>query len=91
MLGRRLPGAGAGAAAGLGAAGGVAGLREAGPGGKKGRRAGLGLVLGRGEKKKRGQQAEREEGEEMEGNFLFLFINKIFKLIFKRFLKSSSI
>ena len=29
------------------AAGGVAGLREAGPGGKKGRRAGLGLVLGR--------------------------------------------
>ena len=30
--------------------------------------------------------AECEEGEEMEGNFLFfLFINKIFKLIFKRF------
>ena len=40
---------------------------------------------------KRGQRAECEEGEEMEGNFLFLFINKIFKLIFKRFLKSSSI
>ena len=88
MLGRRLPGAGAGAAAGLGAAGGVAGLREAGPGGKKGRRAGLGLVLGRG---KKAMQAESEEGEEMEGNFLFLFINKIFKLIFKRFLKSFSI
>ena len=88
MLGRRLPGVGAGAATGLGAA--VAGLRKAGPGGKKGRRAGLGLVLGRG-KKERGQQAECEEGEEMEGNFLFLFINKIFKLIFKRFLKSSSI
>jgi len=36
-------------------------------------------------------QAECEEGEEMEGIFLFLFINKIFKLIFKRFLKSFSI
>ena len=35
--------------------------------------------------------AECEEGEEMEGNFLFLFINKIFKLIFKTFLKSFSI
>jgi len=35
--------------------------------------------------------AECEEGEEMEGNFLFLFINKIFKLIFKRFLKSFNI
>ena len=43
------------------------------------------------EKKERGQRAECEEGEEMEGNFLFLFINKIFKLIFKRFLKSFSI
>ena len=88
MLGRRLPGAGAGAAAGLGAAGGVAGLV---------RRLLLGCAkLGRAGKRE-GELgwgwcwAECEEGEEMEGNFLFLFINKIFKLIFKRFLKSSSI
>ena len=41
---------------------------------------------------KRGQRAECEEGEDMEGNFFFfLFINKIFKLIFKRFLESFSI
>ena len=91
MLGWRLPGAGAGAAAGLGAAGGVAGLREARPGGKKkGGELGWGWCWAA-EKKERGQRAECEEREEMEGNFLFLFINKIFKLIFKRFLKSSSI
>ena len=98
MLGRRLPGAGAGAAAGLGAAGRVAGLArrlllgcvKLGRAGKRGGELGWGWCWAT-EKKERGQRAECEEGEEMEGNFLFLFINKIFKLIFKRFLKSFSI
>jgi len=98
VLGRRLPGAGAGAAAGLGVTGGVAGLArrlllgcaKLGRVGKRGGELGWGWCWAA-EKKERGQRAECEEGEEMEGNFLFLFINKIFKLIFKRFLKSSSI
>ena len=46
---------------------------------------------GAGPREKKVMQAECEEGEEMEGIFLFLFINKIFKLIFKTFLKSFSI
>jgi len=61
--------------------------REAGPSGK-GWAGALAAVLGRGKKMAMGRMRGRGG---MEGISLFLFINKIFKLIFKRFLESFSI
>ena len=62
----------------------------------EGRRAGLlAAVLGRGkelgQRKEENQRAESEERRNGRKFSFFLFINKIFKLNFKRFLRSFSI
>jgi len=54
-------------------------------------RVGWGAGCGAGPREKKMAMGRMRGRGGMEGNSLFLFINKIFKLIFKRFLESFSI